>query len=445
SFKDMAVTFTKEALGLLDLAQRKLYHEVMLENFWNLVSMGYQPFTLDILQLGREEQLWVMEPETRGDECSGHRNQNEIETLQEVGLRHILHEGLMCGTSNSDLLRYLEENGSERVRIIREVHKSKMAFGNNNCGKDFVRNTAQHSIIHSEGQISGENGKGINLGSDLELQQQLQVGEEPHMCSEYGKGLDQSSHMQTHQRANPGEKPYRCLGPIHPRVDLYRCGRYRKGFSHVLDLNSCCVDNTEEKSWKCELCGKGSNKISQLQAHQTAYPEDKTSKWNTCDRMFSQHSVRPHTFKPIRIHTREKPYKCDVCDKNFSWNFHLQAHQSPHRRETLKCDMCGKDFSQISHLQAHQRVHIREKPYRCDTCGKGFSQSSHIQDHQWAHTREKPYMCDVCGNGFSWNSNLQAHQRKPCKCSMCGKSFSQNSHLHWRVHTGEKPYKCFDW
>lgn len=91
-----------------------------------------------------------------------------------------------------------------------EVHKSKMASGHNNCGKDFVRNTSQHSIIHSEGQTSDENGKGINLGCDLELQQQLQVGEEPHMCSECGKGLSQSSHMQTHQRANPGEKPYRC-------------------------------------------------------------------------------------------------------------------------------------------------------------------------------------------------------------------------------------------
>jgi len=83
-----------------------------------------------------------------------------------------------------------------------------MAFGHNNCGKDFVRNTSQHSIIHSEGQTSDENGKGINLVSDLELQQQLQEGEEPGMYSEYGKGLNQSSHMQTHQRANPGEKPY---------------------------------------------------------------------------------------------------------------------------------------------------------------------------------------------------------------------------------------------
>ncbi len=47
-------------------------------------------------------------------------------------------------------------------------------------------------------------------------------------------------------------------------------------------------------------------------------------------------------------------------------------------------------------LNRHLRLHSGVRPYRCTMCNTNFSRSDHLSTHLRTHTGEKPYTCPQC-------------------------------------------------
>lgn len=95
----------------------------------------------------------------------------------------------------------------------------------------------------------------------------------------------------------------------------------------------------------------------------------------------------------LKCHT-DKPnvFTCPECQQRQTrWRL-LRLHLwKVHQIDTdlLICDQCDYKTDTASRLKVHQEIHSKDKPYSCNICGKHFRQLAQMRNHQMLHNGNK--------------------------------------------------------
>ncbi|XP_034340659.1 zinc finger protein 92 homolog [Arvicanthis niloticus] len=400
SFEDVSVYFTKTEWKLLDLTQRNLYKQVMLENYSHLVSVGFVFSKPNLVsQLERGKKPWIRDGgmESAAGSCAGNRIKSKTLTSKPK----LFGRGLLRDTLGSSLQRCPRDFRPNPIVRYQHSRIADKRYLCQQCGKSFSRrfNLIKHRIIHS--------------------------GEKPFECSECGKLFRRRLALLEHQRIHSSNKPY-------------ECGECGKTFMHSSNLVKHQIIHSSEMPFTCRVCGKVFRSSFMLLEHARTHSGEWPYICQECGKAFKGIS---HLIHHQRSHRGDRPFACCECGKAFRGLLGLSQHQRVHSSEKpYECSECGRAFSRRANLFKHKVVvHGRVRLQHC-TRGKGFPSGCKLLEHWQGLHKQRP---QEAGEGSSAEPQPIDTNEKPQVCEHCGQVFDNKLLLcrHLHIHDNEDDKK----
>ena len=138
--------------------------------------------------------------------------------------------------------------------------------------------------------------------------------------------------------------------------------------------------------------------------------KDNGEKPYQCNQCPSKYANSGTLHRHKQTHADRPNFKCDICEKWFQTDLTLYTHKISHLERTIKCELCPLMFQSKARLTSHEKVHTGEKKYRCETCDKTFTQGASLKRHKLQH-EERKEKCSTCGKKFHDKYDMMKHEK----------------------------------